>query len=116
MEMIDKNTVSAEAESQEDSLVLKFRKSYVFENREYTELDLSGLEDTTAEDLAAVNRLLSKSGVVSPMPEMTQDFCMHMAARVCHLPIEFFKKLPSREAIRLKNVVTGFLYGGDGEG
>lgn len=115
MEIIEKTIAPAAEDKQEESLILKLRKPYTFEGKEYTELDLSGLEDTTAEDLAAVNRVLSKSGVVSPMPEMTQDFCMHMAARVCKLPIEFFKRLPAREAIRLKNTVTGFLYGGDGE-
>lgn len=115
MENIEKNTAPVAEDAQEESLVLKLRKPYVFEGKTYTELDLSGLEDTTAEDLAAVNRILSKTGTVSPMPEMTQDFSIHMAARVCKLPIEFFKRLPSRDAIRLKNTVTGFLYGGDGD-
>ena len=115
MEAIAMNPSPAAEETKAESLILRFRKPYVFEGKDYTELDLSGLEDTTAEDLAAVNRILSKSGVVSPMPEMTQDFCILMAARVCKLPTEFFKRLPAREAIRLKNTVTGFLYGGDGE-
>ena len=29
--------------------------------------------------------------------------------------MEFFKGLPPVEAMKLKNLVTGFLYGGDGE-
>ena len=82
--------------------------------REFTEVDLSGLENTTAADLSAVNKILSKSGTVSPVPEMSMDFAIYMAARVAHLPVEFFQRMPSREAIRLKNTVTGFLYGGDG--
>ena len=100
---------------QENELILKFRKPYLFDGKEYTEVDLSGLEDTTAADLSAVNRILSKSGTVSPMPEMSMDFAMHMAARVAKLPVEFFQRMPSREAIKLKNTVTGFLYGGDGD-
>lgn len=100
---------------QEESLVFKFRKPYVFEGKEFTEVDLSGLENTTAADLSAVNKILSKSGTVSPVPEMSMDFAIHMAARVAHLPVEFFQRMPSREAIRLKNTVTGFLYGGDGD-
>ena len=78
-------------------------------------MDLSGLENTTAADLSAVNKILSKSGTVSPVPEMSMDFAIYMAARVAHLPVEFFQRMPSREAIRLKNTVTGFLYGGDGD-
>ena len=100
---------------QEESLVFKFRKPYVFEGKEFLEVDLSGLENTTAADLSAVNKILSKSGTVSPVPEMSMDFAIYMAARVAHLPVEFFQRMPSREAIRLKNTVTGFLYGGDGD-
>lgn len=39
---------AAEQETEEESLVLKFRKPYKFEGQEYTEVDLSGMEDMTA--------------------------------------------------------------------
>ena len=39
---------AAEQEIEEESLVLKFRKPYKFEGQEYTEVDLSGMEDMTA--------------------------------------------------------------------
>ena len=100
---------------QEESLVFKFAKPYVFEGQTYTEVDLSGLEDTTAADLSAVNKILNKTGTVSPVPEMSMDFSIYMAARVAKLPVEFFQRLPAREAVRLKNTVTGFLYGGAGD-
>lgn len=100
---------------EEESLVLVFRKPYKFEGREYDRLDLSGLEDVTAADLAAVGKLVAKQGVVTPMPEMTMDYTLALAARVAKLPAEFFNGLPARETIRLKNLVTGFLYGGDGD-
>lgn len=103
------------ADQETESLTLKFLKPYTFENKTYEELDLTGLEDTTAIDLAAAGKAVAKAGIVTPMPEMTVDFCVSIAARVCKLPIEFFQGLPAREALRLKNVVTGFLYGGDGE-
>lgn len=120
--MSDKNkdftaeeTAAVERDGEEAGLVLKFSKPYVFEGQEYTEVDLSAMEDTTAEDLSVVGKILSKLGTVSPMPEMTMDFSQFMAARVTKLPIEFFKRMPAREAIKLKNAVTGFLYGGDGD-
>lgn len=100
---------------EEESLILVFRKPYKFEGREYDRLDLSGLEDVTAADLAAVGKLVAKLGVVTPMPEMTMDYTLALAARVAKLPAEFFNGLPARETIRLKNLVTGFLYGGDGD-
>ena len=49
--------VTAEDETEEESLVLKFRKPYKFEGQEYTEVDLSGMEDMTAGDLCAVGKL-----------------------------------------------------------
>jgi hypothetical protein len=108
-------TDTDDQEDQEISLVLKLRKPYVFDGRQYTEVDLTGLEDTTAADLSAVSKILSKMGIVSPVPEMTMDFSLHMAARVAKMPVEFFRGLPSHEGIKLKNIVTGFLYGGDGD-
>lgn len=108
---IEKNA----AEEQEDSLILRFRKPYIFDHKQFTEVDLSGLADTTAADLSAVSKILTKTGTVSPTPEMTVEFAIHMAARVTGLPVEFFQQLPSREGVRLKTMVTGFLYGADGD-
>ena len=90
-------------EPEEESLILKFRKPYKFEGVEYTEVDLSGMEDMTTADLCAVGKIMAKQGMVTPMPEVTVK------------PVEFFKGLPPKEGIALKNMVTGFLYGGDGE-
>ena len=116
MDKTEQITVAAPAEQDaEESLVLEFAKPYTFEGKEYKTLDLSGLEDTTAADLSAVGKIVSKQGIASPMPEMTVEFSMHLAARVSKLPVEFFQRLPARETIKLKNLVTGFLYGGDGD-
>ena len=77
--------------------------------------DLSGMEDMTAGDLCAVAKLANRELGVTPIPEMTLPYAMYMAARASHKPVEFFKGLPPVEAMKLKNLVTGFLYGGDGE-
>ena len=106
---------AGDQEGEEESLVLKFRKPYKFEGREYTEVDLSGMEDMTAGDLCAVAKLANRELGVTPIPEMTLPYAMYMAARASHKPVEFFKGLPPVEAMKLKNLVTGFLYGGDGE-
>ena len=103
---------AAEQEIEEESLVLKFRKPYKFEGQEYTEVDLSGMEDMTAGDLCAVAKLANRELGVTPIPEMTLPYAMYMAARASHKPVEFFKGLPPVEAMKLKNLVTGFLYGG----
>lgn len=102
-------------EPEDDSLILKFRKPYKFEGVEYTEVDLSAMEDMTAADLCAVGKIMTKLGIVNPVAEMTVDYAIYMAARASGKPVEFFQGLPPKEGIRLKNMVTGFLYGGDGE-
>ena len=98
-------------EPEEESLVLKFRKPYKFEGVE----DLSAMEDMTAADLCAVGKIMNKLGIVNPVAEMTVDYAIYMAARASGKPVEFFQGLPPKESIKLKNMVTGFLYGGDGE-
>lgn len=100
-----------------ESLVLRFGKPYVFDGREYTEVDLSGLEDVTAGTLENVGKIVSKKnpGMNPALMEMSMPFCNHLAQRVAGLPLEFFARLPAKEAIKLKAMVTNFLYGGDGE-
>ena len=99
------------------ALVMKLDKPFTFEGQTYTEVDLSGLEDTTAADLQAVGRFVTKKNpAANPATvEMTLEYAQFMAARVAHLPLEFFERLPAKEAIKLKGIVVGFLYGGAGD-
>lgn len=46
---------------------------------------------------------------------MGMGFCNILAARVTKLPLEFFERLPAKDAVALKSKVVGFLYGGDGD-
>ena len=101
-------------EDQED-LVLRFKKPYSFEGETYTEVDLSGLEDLSAADLCKVGKMVKKIDGVDPIAEMSLPYAIYMAARVTGKPIEFFQQLPAREAVKLKNLVVGFLYGEVGE-
>ena len=64
MSNITENTAAlgaAEQETEEESLVLKFRKPYKFEGQEYTEVDLSGYwakSDLTAMTAAELQAIL----------------------------------------------------------
>lgn len=101
----------------EESLVLKLTRPYVFEGKTYGELDLSGLEDVTAGTLENVGRQVSKKnpGINPAVLETSTPFCIMLAARVTKLPLEFFQRLPAKDGIALKALITNFLYGGDGE-
>ena len=100
-----------------EDLVLRFGKPYKFGGQEYTEVDLSGLEDVTAGMLENVGKIAAKKnpGMNPALQEMSLTFCTYLAQRVAKLPLEFFTGLPAKEAIKLKAMVTNFLYGGDGE-
>ena len=98
-----------------DNLIFKFSKPYTFENEITSELDLSGLDNLTGADLAAGEKHLNRMGIITPTPQMNIEYVHYMAHVVTGRPLEFFAGIPARDDLRLKNLVTGFLYGGDTE-
>lgn len=118
MEALEAQAGAEDGEDTEpEDLILRFAKPYKFGGQEYTEVDLSGLEDVTAGVLENVGKIVSKKapGMNPALQEMSLTFCTYLAQRVAKLPMEFFTGLPAKEAIKLKAMVTNFLYGGDGE-
>ena len=118
MEAMEAQAGAEDGEDTEpEDLILRFAKPYKFGGQEYTEVDLSGLEDVTAGVLESVGKITAKKnpGMNPALQEMSLTFCTCLAQRVAKLPLEFFTGLPAKEAIKLKTMVTGFLYGGDGE-
>lgn len=71
------------------------------------------MDDLSAEDMIAADRYLTRSGSFSVMPEMTLEYACFIAARVAKRPIEFFKGLPPKDALKVKNRVTSFFYSED---
>ena len=59
----DENTAA-----EENAMVMKLDKPFTFEGQTYTEVDLSGLEDTTAADLQAVGRFVTKRNPAASPP------------------------------------------------
>ena len=102
------------ADDEDESLVIKLKKPYQFGGKEYTEIDLSGLEELTAADMIALeNQYDRKSPGINVMPEVKVGYAVMMAARAAKLPVEFFNGLPPKEAMKVKNRVMGFLFGSD---
>lgn len=106
----EKNITAETAQTEESSTLVKLSKPYKFEGDTYTEIDLAGMDSLTAMDMIAAEKHLNRSGVFSPLPEMTVEYVQFMASRATGYPIEFFKGLPPKDAIRLKNRVTSFFY------
>ncbi len=103
-----------EETAEEENLLIKLKKPYLFDGKEYTEIDLSRLEDMTADDMLWVEKQYDRSNPgISVMPEVKLRYALLMAARATQMPIEFFELLPQREAMKIKTRVRGFLFGSD---
>lgn len=100
-------------QAEEGDLVVKFSKPFVFENKTYTEVDLRNLENLNGEDLCRADRAVRAQGNAAQMTEMTPDIACFLGSVAAHLPVEFFKTLPIREMFKVRNAVSGFLFGGD---
>ena len=70
-----------------------------------------GMEKITANDLIKANKVLQASGVVTVMPETNLEYAMIIAASATGRPVEFFKGLAPRDAMKIKNKVTHFFFG-----
>lgn len=92
---------------------VRFHKPYFFEGNHYAGIDLKAIEDLTAKDMCEAEKYLSKKGIISPLPEMTMEYIGFIANRATGQPIEFFMKLPPKDATKVKNKVTSFFYGED---
>lgn len=102
---------SMEENEEELSTTVQFRTPYVFEGNTYTHVDLSGLEHMTAGDVIRVANMLKKNNDL--VPELSMKFACIMAARASKKPVEFFLRLPARDAMKVKNTVVGFMFGTD---
>lgn len=99
----------------ENQYILNFAKPYEFEGVTYTDIDLSGLENINAATWMSVSTavLRKNPSINAATLEMSPLFVQHLAARAAKQPLEFFENLPIKEAIKLKAMVLGFLYGED---
>lgn len=100
-------------DAEKNSYIVKFKKPFTFEGVSYEGVDLSGLEDLSAADMIAVNKAIERGGTVNVLPEMSLEYACLISARASGMPVEFFKALPPKEALKIKNRVTNFLYGED---
>ena len=91
--------------------VVKFSRSYSFEGKSYSEVDLSGMDNLTAKDMIEAEKYLFKTGTVSALPDQAVGYVCFIASKISDQPIEFFMGLSPRDMNRVKNKVTGFFYG-----
>jgi len=90
--------------------MVKFNKPYRFEGQEYTEIDLSGVTEAKTSTLIQADKLFLSKGFVDALKEVNVQYCMIVASLTTEKPIEFFENLRANEAIKIKNVISGFLF------
>ncbi|MCT4543296.1 MAG: phage tail assembly protein [Vallitalea sp.] len=90
--------------------LIKFRKPYYFEGKEYNGIDLSGIDNLTTSDLADADKIFVSSGNLAAMNEMAIGYSCIIAAKITMQPIEFFENLPAKEGVKLKNIISSFFY------
>ena len=98
-------------------IIVTFAKPYVFEDKEYPEIDLTDLDKLTIQDAIDTQRQLfgEQEVAASILCETTTAFARNIAAKASGLPIEFFKLMPRGAMKRIVAAVRGYLNDADGE-
>lgn len=98
------------AKKEEKKGLVVFSKAYKFEGAEYSEIDLSRIEDLSARELCEVEKRFETGGNFSALKEMNLTYALYVATVVSGLPIEFFQMLRAKDALKIKNVVSASFF------
>lgn len=90
---------------------LTLSRPYLFEEKEYAEIDLNGLEKLTIQDAVDAQRQLFGEGeaATAMLCETTTAFARAIAAKATGLPIEFFKLLPRGASRKVVTTVQRYM-------
>lgn len=101
------------SESAAKKIVAEFKKPYKFEGKEYTELDLSGLEKLTVQDVIDIQREMLEQGNNAALGaiEATTGYAMALATKASRQPVELFKLMPRKTMEEVQKTVLKALAG-----
>ena len=96
---------------EKEKMIIALDKPFTFEDKQYTEINLTGLDDMTTEDMCVAHNMYLRNGA-NPVgvPEFDPVYACIVAHLVTGLPIEFFKALPAKDGRSVKNVVTSYFF------
>lgn len=91
--------------------IVKLTKPYVFEGKEYEEIDLTGLEKLTIQDaINAQHELFGQDNIATTViTETTTAFARTLAVKATGMPVEFFKLMPRGATKKVTAAVQGFM-------
>lgn len=93
-----------------ENRIITFDKPFMHETETFKDIDLSGLDQLTTDNLITAERIYHKLGGTAFNPETTLEYCVVVAHLASDKPIEFFTKLPGKEALKIKKMVYNFFY------
>lgn len=86
--------------------VMRLEKPYLFDGKEYREIDLNGIADLSSmHDSAAENRM-AREGFMVTETSFNYLYACVIASMAAKLPEDFFTGLPLYETVKLKNAVN----------
>lgn len=77
------------------------------------QVDINGLDELAEWRALDKQAALIDTGSFTFLPEMSLEYACIIAAKATKLPVEFFKGLHPKEAVKVKNRVTAFFYGAE---
>lgn len=93
-------------------LVIELNKPIDFEGKEYTQIDLSGIENLNGVDGINAQRLFKKRNPETffvASYSLEPDYCLIIAEKASSMPLAFFEQLPIRYFQQVVSKVSGFL-------
>lgn len=100
-----------DAPEDENPLLLKLPVPYTFEGVCYTKLDLTGVENLTAADMIRASDIVERRKNRPTMVlELDMQYLFTCASFATGLPLEFYQKLPAKDAVAVKNAVSGSFF------
>ena len=99
-----------EEQAELEERVLKLSKTYNFEGEEINTVDLSGLDNVTADQMIWAQKMVTKNGNTTALLETNIEYLLFLASLSSGRPIEFFKQLNAKDVVKVKNRITGFFF------
>lgn len=89
---------------------IALNKTYTCDGNEIKDLDLSGLNNLTSQDLIDANRIYTAQTGMPPLSEADMLYTFLIAYKVTNLPIDFFTSLSAKDGMKVKSAVSNFLF------
>ena len=101
---------TADEQTKSNVITIPFRKSFSFEGKEYSELQLD-LDSLTGKDVIDAESEARSMGVRAIMLESSKAYQAILAAKAAGVTVDLIQALPAKEFSTVTGEVQGFLLG-----